>query len=470
MDSRPNSPSSERFERELARYREQQLADDTASAKVAADLMSFPPPSGPQPTARSTSRVSFIRKFDLDRLSLKANFYEHGFRTLSRSSSLGTHESQEQSPITLKSSMLRLSNSIAQSARVDSLIKRDASQRQRQLKILALGQRSTSTIKRLRFALASPPQPEEVERCRRVVVPSAVKSLLSLAEYVGNTVALFHIIKRQSDIQVLESFIEQGGPTWEVTPHIHNAAMSLWTSPRVQECFKQLNQECSSAYFLRATERILQPDYEPTVTDVIKADEDQKAAATQAKMTIDDLLVDIIDAPQPKLQRLTSHFDDTDGYLLSLDLSTYDQYADDPKINALEHTLRSIKRQCKNSASAYKPVILIMYNAAAFRRKIAGSPLTKHFPDYRGAKDFNSAKEFILQRCRKVLHPEQSVFHHYSEDDSEDPSTVEFFKDTVQELPHLIACSKNLDQYLGISPTHVRGPVKHAVRKHSSPV
>lgn len=428
--------------------------------------MSFPSPSSP-PATRSTSGVSFIKRFDLDRLSLKANFYEHRFRSLSRSSSLGTHESQEQSPITLKSSMLKLSNSITQSARVDSLIKRDASQQQRRLKLLALGQRSTSTIKRLRFTLASPPQPEEVERCRRVVVPSAVKSLLSLAEYVGNTVALFDIIKRQSDIQVLESFLEHGGPVFEVSPGIQKAAMSLWTSPRVQECVKHMNQDCPSAYFLRAMERTLRPDYEPTVIDVIKADDDQKAAATQAKMTFDDILVDVIDAPQPKVQRLTSHFDDTDGFMLSLDLSTYDEYSDGETVNALDQTLRRIKRQCKTSSSAHKPVLLIMYNVAAFRRKLATSPLTKHFSDCREVKDFNTAKKFILQRCRNILHSGQAVFFHYAEDDAEDPTTAEFFKDTIVQLPGLIQCSKNLDVYLGIRPNRRVYP-NHRVRQRPS--
>lgn len=363
--------------------------------------------------------------------------------------------------------MLKLSNSITQSARVDSLIKRDASQQQRHLKLLAIGQRPTSTIKRLRFSLASPPQPEEVERYRRAIVPSAVKSLLSLAEYVGNTVALFDIIKRQSDIQVLESFLESGGPVFEVSPEIHKAAMSLWTSPRVQECFKQTNQDCPSAYFLRAMERTLRPDYEPTVIDVIKADDDQKAAATQAKMTFDDILVDVIDAPQPKVHRLTSHFDDIDGFMLSLDLSTYDQYADGEKVNALDYSIQRIKRQCKTSSSAHKPVVLIMYNLAAFRRKIATSPLTRHFPECRDAKDFNTAKAFILQRCRNALHSGQAVFFHYAEDDAEDPTTAEFFKDTILQLPDLIQCSKNLDAYLGITPNR-RVHVNHRVRMRPS--
>lgn len=213
--------------------------------------------------------------------------------------------------------------------------------------------------------------------------------------------------------------------------------------------------------------RTLRPDYEPTVIDVIKADDDQKAAATQAKMTFDDILVDVIDAPQPKVQRLTSHFDDIDGFMLSLDLSTYDQYADGETINALDQTIRRIKRQCKTTSSAHKPVVLIMYNLAVFRRKIATSPLAKHFSECRGVKDLNTAKAFILQRCRNSLHSGQAVFFHYAEDDAEDPTTPEFFKDTILQLPDLIQCSKNLDAYLGITPNR-RVQVTHRVRQRPS--
>ena len=412
--------------------------------------MSFPPPLDPASSPQTTSRPSLIKKFDLDKISLKANFYEHGLRSLSRSSSLGTHESQRQSSVTLKSSILRLSNSVAQSARLDSLIKREATQRDRQVKLLAFGQRPSTVIKRLRFALASPPQPEEVERCRRMVVPSAVKSLLSLAEYVGNSVALFHIVKKQSDIQVLESFVEAGGPAWEVSVEVSKAAMSLWTSPRVQECFKNMNQDYPSAYFLMAREGVLQPDYEPTLTDIVKSDEDQKATATEAKLAVEDISVDIIDAPQPKLQRFMRHFDDADAFLITLDLSTYDHYPEGSNLSSLELTLQEVKNRCRHNWHGEKPVIVVMYNTAVFRRKVAVS--SNHFSDCRPPKDFQAAKDYVLQRCRRVIHPEQPLFYHYSEDDAEDPLIVDFFKKSVLELPHLIACIKNLNHLVGITP------------------
>lgn len=447
--SRPLSPTKEPFERDLLQSPSSHLTDDTASTKLAADLMSFPPPSELQPVSRPASKVGFIKKFDLERLSLKATFYEHGFRSLSRSSSLGTQELQEKSPVTLKHSMLKLTNSMAQSARVDSLIKRDASQRERYVRLLAVGQRPTSAIKRLHYALTSPPQADEIERCRRVLVPSAVRSLLALAEHVGNKIALFDIIKRQTDIQALESFVEHDGPTWEVTRKVSKAAMSLWRSPRVQEYYKQMQQGDQSAYFLRATERILQPIYKPTLTDMIKTNEEHTAAATEVKMTVDDITVDIIDAPSPKLSRLMRHFEDADAYLLTLDLSTYDQYADDSTTNLLSRAISSISSRWKINRQS-NPVLLILYNAAIFRRKLPTSPLATHFPSYRGARDFDSAKEHIRACCRKMLKPEQAVFHHYSEDDAEDPATIEFFKESVRELPQLIMCVRNFDEYLGI--------------------
>jgi hypothetical protein len=362
--------------------------------------------------------------------------------------------------------MLKLSNSVAQSARVDNIIKRDANERWRHIKLLAVGQRSSTTIRRLQYAMADAPSLQQSEDCRRIVVSCAVKALLALVEHVGNTVALYEIIMRQTDIQALETFSEHGGPDWMVTPEISAAAMSLWRSPRVQQCYKARTQEASSGYFLRAMERLLQTDYAPSLTDMIKIGSEHGSTATEATIAVEDVLVNLIDAPQPKISRLIKHFEDADAYLLSLDLSSYNEYGEGSTLNLLEANIKSIKRRWKLN-SPMKPVLLVMYHAAAFRRKLATSPLSKHFSDYQGPKDFASAKDFVLQRCRGALHPEQPLFHHFSDDDAEDTAIVDFFKETVLELPHLIVCVRNLENYLGLTEPKSVERYKKKARKPS---
>jgi hypothetical protein len=402
------------------------------------------PTEGPV-AAKSSSRTNFMKLFASERLKMKSNVYESG-RSISRSSSLDSAESTEQASATLRNTMLRISTSLAQSARVESMIKRDANERQNHLRLVAVGQRPASIMKQLRYALANMPNAEEIQQSRRVIVCSAVKSLLAVVE----------IIKRQPSIQLLESFLADCGPSWEVTPAIKKAASSIWSSKAVQEYIKTIDHDSNAAFFLRATERIISDTYEPTLTDIIKAEE-RPNTAMEFKFAVDDVYVELVNAPQPKIKKLINPYDVAEAFLWTLDLSTYDQYEADCTKSQLQTAIDGFARICSRSSRS-KPVVLVMYNTATFRRKIISSPLAAHLTPSGNRKmssastlrDFSASKDLILDKCRGTMYPEQTLRFHFAEDDAEDVTTPEFFKKHMAELPYVIWTVNSIEREMGI--------------------
>jgi hypothetical protein len=338
------------------------------------------------------------------------------------------------------------------------MIKRDAVaiERQNHLRLVAVGQRPASIMKQLRYALANKPNAEEIQQSRQVIVSSAVKNLLAVVEHVGNTRALFEIIKRQPSIQLLESFLADCGPAFEVTPAVKRAASSIWSSKAVQEYIKSIDHDSNAAFFLRATERIISDTYEPTLTDITKADE-RPNTAMELKFAVDDVYVELVNAPQPKIKKLINPYDVAEAFLWTLDLSTYDQYEAGSTTSQLQTAINGFSRICSRSSRS-KPVVLVMYNTAAFRRKIISSPLAAHLSPLEGRKvsnatasrDFSSSKDMVLDSCRSTMYPEQTLRYHFAEDDAEDATTAEFFKKHAAELPYVIWTVNSIEREMGI--------------------
>jgi guanine nucleotide-binding protein G(i) subunit alpha len=200
------------------------------------------------------------------------------------------------------------------------------------------------------------------------------------------------------------------------------------------------------ASFFNSTDRILSPGYRPTLTDVIRAPE-RLNTIRETKLSLEDLNVALIEVPHGSLGRIIHQFDEVDACLLTLDLASYDRYTEENDgRNTLEQGIRLFKGICRVFSS--KPIFLVCVNFKAFRDKLATSPLSIHFPDYKGGCNPTAAAKFILRRCKQLIVKDQDFFHHFAEDDAEDPSTVQFFKEMTSSLP----ATTYLIRALGLKP------------------
>ena len=185
--------------------------------------------------------------------------------------------------------------------------------------------------------------------------------------------------------------------------------------------------------FLESLDRILTPKYQPTMSDVIRAPE-RLQTVRETRLAIENLNADLIEVPHGRLARVIHQFDHVDACLLSLDLTSYDRYSEDDKVrNTLEQGLSLFKGICRSFDT--KPIMLVCVNFSAFRKKLKISPLSIHFPDFKGGSDPSAAATFILRQCKRMLCGNQDLYHHFAEDDATDPSTIRFLERKIAGLP-----------------------------------
>ncbi len=169
------------------------------------------------------------------------------------------------------------------------------------------------------------------------------------------------------------------------------------------------------------------------MSDVIRAPEHLQTVR-ETRLAIKGLNADLIEVPHGRLARVIHQFDRVDACLFSLDLTSYDRYGeDDQGRSTLEQGLSLFQGICKSFDT--KPIMLICVNFGAFRKKLRTSPLSIHFPDYKGGSDATAAANFLLRRCKRMVGGDQDLFHHFAEDDAEDDSTIQFLEDKIADLP-----------------------------------
>lgn len=428
--------------------------EDTPSMRLAKSYMNYSTQIDVPMLSRSQSHSppNASKRFDLDRLFHRSRMSATEGRPVSRAESEHSEDSRAASSTNLKNTMLKLSNAMAQSTRVEQTLRRDSMQKQ--LRLLVVGQRTSTVIKRIRFALSEPPTVEELERARKRIVPYVVSELLALSNSLKDTTLTSENMQRLTATHILERFDTGASADVQVSSAVKNSARTIWASEHVQAGMRNIDRLTTSAYFLKALPRVLDPHYQPTLTDLIKIHEDE-FYITEATAITGGIHVNMIDAPQPKIRRLVRHFEDADAFLLCLDLSTYTHYSEHSQDNEIERALKTFRQSCKSSKVHNKPIILLMYNAAIFRRKLAVAPFHEHFADCKDAKTYDDIIQWLLKYVRKKLQHTQPIIHHCAEDDAEDDSTIAFFESSISELPQMITCVKTIDELVGSGPSGI---------------
>ena len=172
--------------------------------------------------------------------------------------------------------------------------------------------------------------------------------------------------------------------------------------------------------------------YVPSSIDIIRAPE-QVRTLRDTRLSLKGVTVELIEPPHNNLPKILNQFEDTEGCLAYVDISTYDRYLkDDDNKTALQMTLHYLQAVFSTGLFASKGVLLFITNTAAFEQKLPTSPLSAHFPEYTGPNDANLAMKFIMKKCKQAVASE-FLYTHFATN-TEDPTTVQFFKSKAEGL------------------------------------
>jgi hypothetical protein len=132
---------------------------------------------------------------------------------------------------------LELRGSAERSARLDTMLKADAS-KDTNIKILTLGHRRSALTKQLRTHYGNSFDAEETSHYRQCIIKYVVTNLLQLVEDVETNGVGFATEQARYHVRGLKRFSEGMKSVCVVDEEVSTAAISLWRNYFVQQAYR----------------------------------------------------------------------------------------------------------------------------------------------------------------------------------------------------------------------------------------
>jgi len=207
------------------------------------------------------------------------------------------------------------------------------------------------------------------------------------------------------------------GNVW--SPEVGLMLKALWNDTGIRAMYSmagtlyQLND--SAAYFFDGLDRFIQPDYCPTVDDVLRV-RVRSTGIEEAMFMFDKMVFKVMDVGgQRSERRKWIHcFDNVTAVLYCASLSSFDQVLrEDRQVNRMIESLELFEDVANSPYFAHSKIILFLNKTDLFAEKLQrGIDLRVLFPNYTGGFNFEAASEFIAARFKeRVAKSEELSIH-----------------------------------------------------------
>ncbi|KEY68626.1 hypothetical protein S7711_00507 [Stachybotrys chartarum IBT 7711] len=178
--------------------------------------------------------------------------------------------------------------------------------------------------------------------------------------------------------------------------------------------------------------RVFAPDFDPTRRDWFHLDTMRYGRMLrEVDLERDGYSIQLL---SPKLRgerRKWAHFlENTTCLIYVADLSIYDLDITYPQDNLLEDSMFLFETLANSRWFDNTPIVLILSNIAAFKKRLSVNPLTGFFPDYDGGEDADRALDFIQGRFLRGTGHRQDISTHRLECSEE---TVELVLQSLEK-------------------------------------
>lgn len=179
----------------------------------------------------------------------------------------------------------------------------------------------------------------------------------------------------------------------EVTNELAQKIKTLWADPGIKQAWDirgRLQVQDTLKYFIKALDRIVQPDYKPTTADVLHA-RSRTTGIVEQEFLIKNhpfLVVDV-GGQRNERKKWIHAFDQVTAVIFVAALSAYDQtlYEDD-SMNRMQESLTVFKDVLTLETFANTDVILFLNKSDLFEDKLKVSDITSAFPEYKRDERF----------------------------------------------------------------------------------
>ncbi|CAH2352642.1 guanine nucleotide-binding protein alpha-2 subunit [[Candida] railenensis] len=220
--------------------------------------------------------------------------------------------------------------------------------------------------------------------------------------------------------------------------NIAKKIIHVYSKPEVQDFIKYQQGNFylidSTSYFLGDLERISEPDYMPSVNDILRTRKKTSGIFDFKFQMSSGLNIHMYDVGGQRSERKKwiHCFDNVTLIIFCVALSEYDQVLlEENSQNRLVESLTLFDSVVNSRWFSRTSIVLFLNKIDVFAEKLPYSPLENHFPDYTGGKNINKAAKYILWRFTQVNRSGLNIYPHVTQ--ATDTSNIQLVFAAVKE-------------------------------------
>ncbi|CAH8867335.1 unnamed protein product [Trichobilharzia szidati] len=327
---------------------------------------------------------------------------------------------------------------------IEKQLKRDKKDARRELKLLLLGtgESGKSTfIKQMRIIHGAGYSDDERRTFIKIVYQNIYMAMFTMIRAVESLKIPYENPANKSYAEAIREIDYETVTTME--PQHVVAIKSLWDDPGIKECYdrrREYQLTDSAKYYLDNLDRISQPDYLPTLQDILRV-RVPTTGIVEYLFDLDSIIFRMVDVGgQRSERRKWIHcFESVTSIMFLVALSEYDQVlVESDNENRMEESKALFRTIITYPWFQESSVILFLNKKDLLEEKVLYSHLVDYFPEYDGPqRDAEAARDFILKMFVELNpDPEKIIYSHFT--CATDTENIRFVfaavKDTILQL------------------------------------
>ncbi|KAJ3444969.1 guanine nucleotide-binding protein g(o) subunit alpha [Anaeramoeba flamelloides] len=324
---------------------------------------------------------------------------------------------------------------------IDKMLRDDFTNTDNELKLLLLGpgESGKSTFLKQIKIIHKQAYEKEDERKKfiEVITGNILHSIQSLIEASVNLKIDFD----EENTKYITRLSKLNPITYVLNEDDLKMVQSVWEDQGIQNAYKRRSEfqliDCAKI-FLDDVERILDPEYVPTVEDIINS-RSRTTGIFDVDFNYDNLKFRLWDVGgQRNERRKWIHcFQSVTAVLFVTSLNEYDQKLfEDVTVSRIKESLLLFDEICNSRWFSDTSIVLFFNKDDLFREKIKKVNLNVCFEDYEGGCDYQNALEYIQDKYTSCLDNESQQIYTYTTCATDTDNVRKVFfavKDTILE-------------------------------------
>ncbi|OWF38726.1 guanine nucleotide-binding protein G(q) subunit alpha [Mizuhopecten yessoensis] len=319
--------------------------------------------------------------------------------------------------------------------------KRDA-RRELKLLLLGTGESGKSTfIKQMRIIHGTGYSEEDKRGFIKIVYQNIFMAMHSMIRAMDTIKISFEVADNEENAIMIRQVDYETVTTLD--SQSVEAILSLWADAGIQECYdrrREYQLTDSAKYYLDAVDRIAEPNYLPTLQDILRV-RVPTTGIIEYPFDLDSIIFRMVDVGgQRSERRKWIHcFENVTSIMFLVALSEYDQVlVESDNENRMEESKALFRTIITYPWFQNSSVILFLNKKDLLEEKIMHSHLVDYFPEFDGQKkDAQGAREFILRMFVDLNpDPDKIIYSHFT--CATDTENIRFVfaavKDTILQL------------------------------------